>query len=188
MIALRNMALQDASMILQWRNNPEVAQYMYSTHVIEEAEHMAWMNHALRDESKKYWIIESDGDSYGLVNLYNMNQEHRRCFWAYYIGSKEARGKGIGTSVEFAIMEYVFDRLGFNKLCCEVLLSNEVVWELHQRFGFTREGLYREHIRRPEGFMDVVFLAILEKEWRLIEPGIRQKLSEKGLGLPHVDA
>jgi RimJ/RimL family protein N-acetyltransferase len=55
------------------------------------------------------------------------------------------------------------------------------VVEIHRRFGFVQEGLFRKHIWKQGTFNDVVCLAILKGEWETLRPKLEQKLREKGV-------
>jgi hypothetical protein len=50
---------------------------------------------------------------------------------------------------------------------------------MHLRFGFVREGLLRQHIRRGDNFLDVVVLSILRTEWDVQKPLIEAKLGRR---------
>jgi UDP-4-amino-4,6-dideoxy-N-acetyl-beta-L-altrosamine N-acetyltransferase len=181
MIELRDIVPGDQEMIRQWRNLPEVGKYMYTDHQISPEEHEKWFQRALRNPASRYWIIVCEGEDVGLVNLYALDQQNRRCYWAFYIASADVRGKGVGTYVEYRVIRYVFDELGLNKLCCEVLGFNEAVVNMHKRFGFHQEGLFREHIFKAGEFHDVVSLALLHTDWEVKKPEIEEKLRVKGL-------
>ena len=64
----------------------------------------------------------------------------------------------------------------FNKLMCEVFTFNEKVIQMHKKFGFKQEGLYKEHILRDGQFFDVAALAILKHEWDLIKESLKQSI------------
>ena len=53
-------------------------------------------------------------------------------------------GKGVGRYVEYAVLNYVFDELKFEKLCCEVLSFNRGVIEMHRHFRFCAGGIVSE--------------------------------------------
>ena len=165
MITLRPVKSEDAEMLRAWRNLPQISKNMYTDHYITPEEHAAWFRNALADSTRRYWIICCDDKDVGLVNLYAMDSANRRCHWAFYVADPYARGKGVGSAVELEILHYVFEKLEFNKLCCEVLATNRGVVRMHQRFGFQQEGLFRRHIRKGEGFVDVVCMAILKEDW-----------------------
>lgn len=165
MITLRDVSPADRDLMLAWRNLPEVAAYMYSDHVITPEEHGRWFARMLTDETVKYWIIVQDGRDAGVANLAAIDRRNSRCSWAFYLADPATRGKGAGGFVEYQVLSYVFDGLGLNKLCCEVLAFNEQVVSLHQRFGFQQEGLFRQHIVKKGEKLDVVALALLRSDW-----------------------
>jgi UDP-4-amino-4,6-dideoxy-N-acetyl-beta-L-altrosamine N-acetyltransferase len=180
-LRLRLIAPGDSARLLAWRNSPEVAAYMYADHMISQAEHDRWFEGALQAEDRRYWIIEADGEPVGLANLARIDRGSRRCEWAYYLGEPSTRGKGLGSRIEYVVLRYVFETLGFNKLWCEVLLENEAVWKLHQSFGFVREALLREHVFKGGRFQDAVGLGMLKRDWEAARPAIEARLREKGV-------
>lgn len=176
MIDLRETQPADKEMIRHWRNSPDVSRLMYNDHTITSEEHDHWFRSITQDATKRYWIIRCRGGDVGLACLYGLDEKNRRCYWAFYLADPNMRGKAIGAFVEHAVLQYVFDRLGLNKLCCEVLATNRAVLALHEKFGFTREGYLREHVFKGGQFVDVVSLAITRSEWDLKRPLIEQKL------------
>jgi UDP-4-amino-4,6-dideoxy-N-acetyl-beta-L-altrosamine N-acetyltransferase len=165
-VKLRDLRAGDKDTILAWRNSPEVARYMYTQHRISQEEHDRWFAGIAGDPTRRYWIVVADGIDVGLVSLNDIDYDHRRCSWAFYLAHPSVRGKGVGSAVEETVLAYVFDTLEMNKLCCEVLDENARVVQLHERFGFVREGLLREHVILSDGPADVVVLGLLRREWR----------------------
>ncbi len=166
MIVLRPLREGDKDQMLAWRNSPEVAQYMYSDHVISADEHERWFSRVLlRPPTSMYWIIEVDGRGIGVVNLVDINRSDKRCSWAFYIADPAMRGSGVGPALEFAVLEYVFNRLGIEKLCCEVLEGNEAVVNLHKKLGFQQEGHLRQQVIKGGQRRDVHVLGMLTEDW-----------------------
>jgi UDP-4-amino-4,6-dideoxy-N-acetyl-beta-L-altrosamine N-acetyltransferase len=178
---LRPVRLDDREKIYLWRNMPEVAKYMYTDHQITEEEHNLWFDAVQKGSGRKYWIIVYEKEEVGLVNLYDIDPLNRRCFWAFYIASKNVRGKGVGSIVEYHILKHVFEDLDYNKLCCEVLSSNHTVVDMHKNFGFQEEGLYRQHRIKNSQFVDVVALGMLRSEWNEKKSQIEKTLKAKGI-------
>lgn len=181
MISLRSVQPDDKEKIFYWRNLPEVAEYMYTDHAITLEEHERWFSGVFDDPSREYWIITLDREDVGLVNIYSLDLYNKRCYWAFYLASPKVRGRGVGSFVEYSILQYVFNNLGLNKLCCEVLGFNEPVVNMHKSFGFVQEGMYRQHILKSGEFMDVVALAILKTEWEANRAEVENKLKAKGI-------
>jgi UDP-4-amino-4,6-dideoxy-N-acetyl-beta-L-altrosamine N-acetyltransferase len=182
--ALRPLRADDKDRILNWRNAPEVRAYMYTDHLIAPEEHARWFAGIEGDVRRRYWIIEANGAPVGLANLYDIDERHRRCAWAYYLADPAVRGMGLGSYVEFWMLQQVFETLGLSKLWCEVLASNEPVWRLHETFGFRQEARFREHVIKDGAPQDVLGLGILAAEWRERRPAMAERLRSKGYQPP----
>ncbi len=180
-LRLRAIERHDSARLLQWRNSPEVAAYMYSDHRISEAEHERWFAATLIAEDRRYWVVELDDRPVGLVNLARIDVLSRRCEWAYYLADPSTRGRGVGAQVEFIMLRHVFGPMGFNKLWCEVFKDNDAVWKLHESFGFKREAEYREHVYKGGRFRDVIGLGMLRSDWEAARPAVETRLRAKGL-------
>lgn len=183
-VVLRPLEAADRDRLLAWRNQPEIARWMYSDHAIGAEEHGRWFAGALADPRRRYWVIEADSRPVGLANLYELAPEHSRTSWAYYLADPSTRGQGIGAFVEYWVIEHVFGDLGLNKLWCEVLIGNEAVWRLHEGFGFRREALFREQVRKDGELTDVVGLGLLKSDWATTREASRARLTSRGFDLP----
>ena len=183
-VALRDLTPDDSGRLLAWRNLPEVARWMYSDHVITREEHDRWFAGIAGDPTRRYWIIELDGEPVGLANLAEISAPHRKASWAYYLASPSVRGKGVGAFVEVFVLDHVFGGLGLNKLCCEVLLENQAVWKMHESFGFQREALWRDHIWKGGQGHDVVGLGILAADWARLREASVERLRARGFAIP----
>lgn len=164
-VTLRPLRLDDATRVLAWRNLPEVAAYMYTDHPISEVEHARWLALAMGDESRRYWIIELDGEPVGLANLYDISPLHRRAYWAFYLADERVRGRGVGSATERFVMRHVFVDLDLEKLCCEVLATNDGVVKMHERYGFKVDGVLRQHVIKAGERVDVVAMSLLREDW-----------------------
>ena len=183
-VVLRPATAEDRDRLLEWRNQPEVARWMYTDHRITSEDHAHWFATALVDPRRRYWVIEADGKPVGLANLYDLAPEHGRSSWAYYLADPSTRGQGIGAVVEYWVIEHVFGGLGLNKLWCEVLIDNEGVWKLHEGFGFHREALFRQHVIKDGAPADVVGLGLLKSDWAAQRAISRERLVSRGFDLP----
>ena len=164
-IKLLELRAQHIEKIRLWRMSKEVTNYMYTDPVMTPVEQKQWFERVRFDKTKKFWVINVDGLDVGLVSLYDIDRVNGRCFWAYYLADPSVRGKGVGGAIELNMLRYVFEEMNLNKLCCEVLSSNEKVVEIHKKFGSKVEGLFRKHICKNGVLLDVVRLGILKSEW-----------------------
>lgn len=172
---LRKVRLDDLDRVMHWRMLPEVTRYMYTDPLLTPADQQRWFERVAADPSCRHWIIElmPDPQPVGLLSLTEIDGQHRRCSWAYYIAEPAARGIGLAKTLECNLCDHVFDVLDMNKLCCEVFAFNDKVVELHKRFGSQVEGLRRQHIRKHGEFHDVVLMGLLREDWLALRPTLR---------------
>lgn len=183
-VSLRDLEPGDKDRLFAWRNSEAVRPYMYTDHLISREEHERWFAGIPADPRRRYWVIELDGQPVGLANLYDIDRANHRCAWAYYLAEPSTRGLGLGSFVEFWVIEQVFGPLGLSKLWCEVLASNEAVWKLHERHGFRQEACFRQHIWRGSEPQDVLGLGLLAADWPMFRDAMAVRLTEKGFKLP----
>lgn len=172
---LRKVRADDLERVMQWRMRPEITRYMYTDPVLTLADQQRWFDRIGQDPGSRHWIIEltPSAQPVGLLSLSEIDLQHRRCSWAYYIAEPAARGIGLAKTLECNLCDHVFDVLDLNKLCCEVLAFNDKVVELHKRFGSQVEGVRRQHIRKHGEFHDVVVMGLLRADWLALRPTLR---------------
>ena len=180
-VTLRPLAADDSARLFDWRNRDDVRAYMYSDSLIDRATHYRWFAGAMTATDRHYLIIEWNGVAVGLANLADISTVHEKATWAYYLADPATRGKGIGACVEYLMIEKAFSAFGLEKLWCEVLVSNEAVWKLHESFGFKREAEFRRHVVKSDGPHDVYGLGLLKSDWLQKRDAARERLVAKGL-------
>lgn len=160
---LRGIKQQELELMLGWRNAPNVRANMYTRHEISMDEHLAWWARTQQRDDQRYFMYEADEIPLGIVGFNGIDRTGENSSWAFY-ASPEAP-KGTGSKMEFLALDCAFDELGLHKLHCEVLAFNAPVIKLHQKFGFSVEGILREHHKIDEDFVDIYRLGLLASEW-----------------------
>ncbi len=178
-IELRDVQPNDKERMRNWRNQPDVAKYLFTDHEISIEEHERWFNRISNDPAVKYWIIVVNDKDVGVVYLYNIDKRHKRCYWAFYIAEEDVRGRGVGSTVEYKILSYAFDKLKMDKIYCEVLAYNEPALRVYKKFGFREEGYFKKHILKGGKREDIYCLAILRDEWEKNKGIIEKQLLVK---------
>jgi UDP-4-amino-4,6-dideoxy-N-acetyl-beta-L-altrosamine N-acetyltransferase len=175
-IILKELVEEDIELVRTWRNLPEVSKYMYTDDYITSDQQKKWFQNVQNSQNQKFWIIEYNGKKLGLASLYDIKLKFKSCYWAFYLGDNSARGVGVGAKVEYNVCKYVFEELKFNKLLCEVFIWNEAVIKMHEKFGFRRESYFRDHILKEGKYIDVIGLALLQNEWKVISEPLYKKI------------
>lgn len=177
-IELRNILEVDEATqmaVRELRNQPGVRRHMYTDHVISAAEHRRWLA-GLPGADRQVFVAFYDGETIGVVALSDIDWQHRTAAWAFYV-HQDHHGSGLGSLLEYALLEYAFGPLGLEKLNCEVLATNPAVIRMHQKFGFVAEGVRRGQIVKAGERVDVHLLGILKTEWEQARPRIERVLA-----------
>jgi UDP-4-amino-4,6-dideoxy-N-acetyl-beta-L-altrosamine N-acetyltransferase len=150
--------------VLIIRNESSIRKWMYSDHVITVNEHLSWISRLKKDQTQYIWALLNDQlEPVGVVSLNKIDIINSKCEWAFYL-SETARG-GLGSALEFFLIEYAFNIFNIEKLNCEVLEGNDAVVKLHKRFHFTDEGFRRENVVKDGSRVGVHLLGLTKSEW-----------------------
>jgi len=181
MIDLIDCEESDRWLLHEWRSSDEVRPYMYDRAEISRETHDAWYTQLLRREGRMGWIIAMDGKPVGAAFVSQHDHENRRATWAFYLADPSTRGRGVGSAVEYLVLEHAFGELGLHKLCCEVLSFNTAVVAMHKKFGFVEEGRLRDHWYRDGEWVDTHVLAMFEDAWAERRKRFGEQLRSRGL-------
>lgn len=154
--------------VLAIRNQISVRSMMYTDHEIGVNEHLAWIASLKKDPSKLVFCIMLDNVPQGVVSLNAINQLHKTADWAFYLS--ETSPPGIAPAIEYALIDFAFNRYGLEKLNCEVLDINGAVVKLHNKFGFANEGFKRENIVKGGVRIGVHYLGLTLDDWKAASP------------------
>jgi UDP-4-amino-4,6-dideoxy-N-acetyl-beta-L-altrosamine N-acetyltransferase len=177
MIDLRNLVREDSRHLAAWRREPEVNRWMSDQPPETLEGHQRWVDALMADPDRRAWIITRHAAPVGFLMLSGLSNCNRRAEWGWYIGDKDARGRGVGRAAQVLGLDKAFDELGLEKVWAEVLADNEAALKAQAGAGFRREGYMRSHALKDGAFRDVVMLAILADEWRGRRAAVRKSLA-----------
>ncbi|MFD0048413.1 GNAT family N-acetyltransferase [Actinomycetes bacterium NPDC127524] len=136
--------------------------YPYS---IEDA--LSWIkNHLDNFNDDKYFEFaitdKTTEELYGAIALSN-HQKFNNGELAYWIG-EEYWGNGYATEAAKAILEFAFIEKGYNKVFARYFHSNPASGRVIEKIGMKKEGSLREHVKKDEEYIDLVYCGILKYE------------------------
>lgn len=85
-------------------------------------------------------------------------------------GPAIARGR-VATEALFLFAEHVFDRLGYRRFEWKCHNANEASKRAALRFGFTFEGVFRQHMVAKGANRDTAWFSIVDGEWPRLKAG-----------------
>ncbi len=87
--------MDDAELLLEWRNDPDTRMASHSTAVVKRDEHFQWLKDVIESSDVQLYIAECERVSVGTVRAVFRNGVYEL---SWSIAAK-ARGKGIGKRV-----------------------------------------------------------------------------------------
>jgi len=166
---LRDMTAQDLTLVLAWRNHPEVRKYMFRQDEIGAGEHREWFRRCLMEPGRHLLVYEEGDGPAGFANLGNAFVGSDAT-WGFYVAPGAPRGTG-GRMCQ-AALDHAFSALGVRKVSGEAIATNLRSIALHERLGFLREGMRREpRPGAPDGYHEVVCFGLTADAWRIRTSG-----------------
>ena len=182
-VQIEQITLADKAMLLEWRNSVEVSEWMYTNHIISEAEHSAWFERMLSNKATQYWKIVVDSTPVGAVVLSGINAVEQSCSWAIYLGESSARGLGVAQAACLLSLNFAFDALNLRLVRCEAIAQNTRAIGLYQQVGFVPQIADAQNMRRGESNLAIVKLELSDSAWISGKDALHQILDEKGVSL-----
>ena len=168
-LTLRPFRVADAQgMYDNWASDPQVTRYLtWSPH-----KNVSETTALLKDWCTLYsvptyynWVIELDGQPIGNVSVVRSSDKDERAELGYCMG-RAFWNQGIMTEAVRAIIDFLFETVGLNRVEIWGSVFNPASGRVAEKCGLTREGIWRQYHRVPDGtFHDVVCYSILREEW-----------------------
>lgn len=177
---LRDIKDEELELMRCWRNEPSVRENMYTRHVISSEEHRQWWDRVVKDPTRRYFMYEAASLPLGIVAFTDIDSLNMNASWAFYASPQAPRGTGM--KMEFLALDYAFLQENLHKLYCEVLAFNEAVIKLHKKFNFSVEGIFREHHKVGDQFVDIYRLGLMSEEWVEHRPTMQARLNKLNRG------
>lgn len=160
---LRHMRESDLEFVRSWRNHGSIREYMFHQDLISSQEHRVWFEKAQHDSSKELFIFENDLAPQGFAQV-KYSYASSVAEWGFYAAPEAP--SGTGTEMLSKVLDYVFEVRGSFRIHAQVLEHNLASLRLHEKLGFTREGILRQHYLNDTRRYDVHCFGILFSEWK----------------------
>ena len=141
------------------RNHPEIAKWMYATHISPES-HTAFLANLANDNTRRYWLLQENDEYIGVGSLTRINLTHRHAFIGIYknVDSNILRK---GAKILKFLESYAFNELGLHTLHLEVLEHNTQAIAFYEKMGYTKEGILHDFIREIKDSQSIYHNVIL---------------------------
>jgi len=142
LISFREVRIEDAALILDWRTKKRVSQFMLTDIEYNIAEQENWIKSCFSKPDYYHWIVQIGGRDAGLINIVDWNKAEATSSWGFYIGEDDLLG--YGGMVPPYFYNFCFKQLAINTLTAQVFYNNTSTIKLHLLHGyrFAPEGDY----------------------------------------------
>jgi RimJ/RimL family protein N-acetyltransferase len=168
-LTLRRLELKDVECLYRFRNDWEITQFLGGFSVgYSRADLESWIkNHSSRPDEILWAIAEHETDEcVGHAGLYKIDHRAQKAEFAIVLGNAQWGGKGYGTKVTSAIVDWAFLQLNLRKISLAVLNSNRRALHIYEKLGFQREGVLHDEQIRDGEYLDLILMALFKDQWR----------------------
>ena len=165
-LILRRAVREDAeSMFRNWASDPEVTKYLtWPTYQKEEDAYSIveyWMGEYSKDNFYHWMIVLKEiGEPIGSIGVVRWQEDISEAEIGYCIG-KNWWHKGITTEALSAVMDYLFDQVGMNRIEAKHDVNNPHSGNVMKKCGMVFEGVSRASDRNNQGICDIATYGIL---------------------------
>ena len=121
---------------------------------------------AALDDPYSYAIVDAGGLAVGVFALTAIRPEHRVIEVAHVLYSPALQRTPLATEAQYLLARYAFETLRYRRYEWKCDALNAASRRAALRYGFTFEGIFRQHMIGKGRSRDTAWYAMLEGEWR----------------------
>lgn len=158
--------------------NPERYQWLFSSPPESEADLAARVSAAMeQDDPLVFAVIDkATGRAEGQQMLMRITPEHGVIEIGGILWGERIARTRVATEAQYLFARYVFDDLGYRRYEWKCNALNLPSRKAAERFGFTFEGIFRQHMIIKGQNRDTAWFAMLDGDWPRIKAGYERWL------------
>jgi len=148
------------------KDHPDLWNYMsYGPFATAKAFDEWLITRAALTDPYVYAILDRDGHAIGLAALMNIHPEMGAIEVGHITYSPALQRTRLGTEAQFLLASYTFDTLGYRRYEWKCNALNAASRSAAQRYGFSFEGIFRQHMVVKGRNRDTAWFSIIDSEW-----------------------
>lgn len=112
-----------------------------------------------------YAIIDPHGNALGIAALMNIHPDMGVIEVGHIAYSPVLQHTRLGTEAQYLLASYAFDTLGYRRYEWKCNALNAASRRAAQRYGFSFEGIFRQHMVVKGRNRDTAWFSIIDSEW-----------------------
>lgn len=134
-IKLKTLTEDDLETLRNWRNDPQISQFMNTNEHITKEMQIKWFSKVLASKDNQYFVIYQENTPAGVVNFINYDKETKSAEAAIYLDPK-LQNSTLGIASNISFIEICFDKFGITTLNAEVLAHNKRALRFNLSLGY----------------------------------------------------
>lgn len=168
-LVLRKITLDDKENVFDYFSDDEVTRYFGIENFtkLEEAENIInAFNEGFEKKQAIRWgiTLKDTNELIGSIGFHNISKNNSRVEVGYEITRKEWN-KGYATEALRAVIEYLFNEIGFNRIGATIRPENVASQQLVKKLGFQEEGTLQDYQLTRGSYHDLIMFSLLKRNY-----------------------
>lgn len=164
-VSLGELTEDCASRMFSWVGDPDVSESIGLSKEPTEERTLAWIRALRGNEGTLARTVLFNGKHVGNVVFDLLDQKARIARLSVYVGDKDARGKGIGSTAIYLALAQAFNEWQLHKVWLIVHVENVAAIRTYRGLGFQVEGKLRETFVVEHRRLDALYMGLLATEF-----------------------
>lgn len=148
------------------RGHDDIWTYMAYGPFVSEAAFADWLTtRASLEDPCAYAIVDNNGHAVGIATLMEIVPDMRRIEVGHILYSPALQRTPLGTEAQYLLAQYAFETLGYRRYEWKCNALNAASRRAALRYGFTFEGILRQHMIAKGRNRDTAYFSMLAGEW-----------------------
>ena len=149
------------------RGHDELWTYLFVGPFPDEAAFTAWLTTRAKDDSPYYFytVVDRAEQAVGLIALLEIRPATRAIEVGHIVYSASLQRTPLATEAQYLLARYAFETLGYRRYEWKCDSLNAPSRRAAARFGFTIEGIFRQHMIVKRRNRDTAWYSMLDGEW-----------------------
>ena len=167
-VYLRPAEKDDASLIQQWHNDPDIRKLSRSgglpvSHASEEED-----IESSRSTHEVYLLIvqKTSNKPLGFVRSKIIDVPARTVWLRFAMGDKAAWGRGYAREALLLFLDWLFNEQNMRRVTLETYGTNKRAITFFKRIGFKQEGVLRQAVYIDGTYHDIISFGLLKHEFK----------------------
>jgi RimJ/RimL family protein N-acetyltransferase len=117
------------------------------------------------DDPYSYVIVDAEGRALGIFTLMAIRPEHRVIEIGHVVYAPALQRTPLATEAQYLLARCAFETLGYRRYEWKCDALNAASNRAAKRYGFTFEGIFRQHMIGKGRSRDTAWYAMLDGEW-----------------------